>query len=240
MDNEFLSRTNLLLGAETLRRLEDARVAIFGLGGVGGWCAEALARSGIGNMMIVDFDTVQESNINRQIIALESTVGQAKVEAFSRRLKDINPQISLDERKVFYSEQNASEFELEKFDYVIDAIDSLDSKVALIRHVLSLEGVKLYSSMGAALKKDIFAISASNFKKVQGDGLARALRQRFKKSGGIPEKPFTCVWSAEKLQNQVAQEGGRGKRAMGSIMHITAAFGLALANLVINDMASRV
>ena len=230
------SRVELLVGAQTAKAIADARVAIFGLGGVGGWCAEALARSGVRRMMLVDFDRVAASNINRQIMATHATIGLPKIEILAARLRDINPDIELDIRQEFYCADNANNFHLENFDYVIDAIDSIDSKIALIRHALSIASVTLFASMGAARKMDPFAVRADDFRKVAGDALARAIRQRFRKTGGIPERRFKCVWSPEMRENMATPAE---PRANGTIAHVTAIFGLALASLVISDLENR-
>ncbi|MCR5753057.1 MAG: ThiF family adenylyltransferase [Kiritimatiellae bacterium] len=230
---EALGRLGLLVGERVLDALASVKVAVFGVGGVGGWCAESLARSGVGRLMLVDFDDVCASNLNRQIMATSATIGQPKVEALARRLGEIAPFSAIDARRARYSAETADSFALEEFDYVIDAIDSLDAKAALIRHALSLPGTTLFSSMGAALKMDSLQIRATDFRKVEGDGLARALRTRLRKSGGIPERRFTCVWSPERRENKGECSEGR---ANGSAVHVTAAFGLALAGLVVADV----
>ncbi len=226
--------------------LSAARVAIFGLGGVGGWCAESLARSGIGRLLLVDSDHVTETNINRQVMATTRTVGQIKVDALANRLREINPFVELETRAEVYDASTAGTFCLADYDYVIDAIDSLSEKAALIRHALSIPSVTLFASMGAALKMDPFQIRASTFNQVEGDGLARALRRKFKETGGLPKRKFTCVWSPEHLENRgtVAEpEVGdtwsvRKARVNGTVAHTTAAFGFALAGLVIRDLAN--
>ncbi len=236
---DAFSRLALLVGGDVVAALRGARVAVFGLGGVGGWCAEALARSCVGRIMLVDFDRVAPSNVNRQIMATSRTVGAFKVDVLAERLREINPAIVLDVRREFYGEENAASFRLQDFDYAIDAIDSLDSKVALVRHALSIPSLTLFSSMGAARKMDPFAIRADDFRKVAGDALARALRQRFRKSGGIPERRFTCVWSPETRQNRTSPDVAAEPRANGTVAHVTAAFGLALAGLVVADVERR-
>lgn len=235
-----------MLGAQTLNKLKATKVALFGLGGVGSWCAESLVRSGVGELLLVDSDRVSITNVNRQLMATTKTVGEIKVEALAERLKEINPEVKLEIRPEIYNEASAASFELEKYDYVIDAIDSLSEKAALIRHALSIPSVKLFASMGAALKMDPFLIRASEFRKIEGDGLARALRQKFKKTGGYPKRKFTCVWSPEHLENlgEAAQpdEGdtwsGKKARLNGTIAHTTAIFGFALAGLVVQDLAA--
>lgn len=236
-NDSIFRRTELLLGAAALEALARARVAVFGLGGVGGWCAEALVRSGVRRLMLVDSDVVCPTNVNRQPMATTRTVGQAKVEALAARLREINPGVELDLRPHVYDAATAAGFDLSRQDYVIDAIDSLDSKARLIRHALSEPGTTLFSSMGAALKTDPFQIRRSAFRRVEGDGLARALRQRFRRTGGIPARPFTCVWSPERREN--LGPAAPGARVNGSIVHVTAIFGFALAGLVVADVERR-
>ena len=231
-----------MLGTAALEALARTKVAVFGLGGVGGWCAEALVRSGVGRLMLVDSDKVAESNVNRQVMATTATVGEVKVEVLAKRLREINPLVELDVRARRYTEDTAGEFALEEYDYVVDAIDSLDCKAALIRHALSIPSATLFSSMGAARKIDPFQIRATEFRKVEGDGLARALRTKFKKTGGMPSRKFTCVWSPERRENlgPEAGDGETGKRVNGTVVHTTAIFGFALAGLVVQDVERRV
>ncbi len=246
----FFARTELMLGAALMQRLAATRVALFGTGGVGSWCAEALARTGVGKLMLVDSDCVAASNINRQLMATTETIGEPKVEVLARRLKAINPALELDIRRVVYDATTADSFNLEGYDYVMDAIDSLTEKAALIRHALSIPTVTLFASMGAALKMDPAQIRTSRFRKVEGDGLARALRQKFRKTGGIPARDFLCVWSPEQrtnrgtFQEEAASIGeqdwnARKARINGTVAHTTAIFGLTLASLVIRDLEAK-
>ena len=236
-NSEVLQRAELLLGADVLDAVKNARVAVFGVGGVGSWCVEALVRTGVRRLMLVDSDRVCESNINRQMMATTRTVGRAKVEAIAERLREINPAVELELRDQFYDATTADSFDLAQWDFVVDAIDSLDSKVLLIRRALAVPTVTLFSSMGAARKLDPFQIRRDNFKKVSGDGLARALRRKFRETGGIPERPFVCVWSPEQRDNIGEAEPVNGKRPNGTVMHVTASFGLALASLVLEKFA---
>ena len=240
----IFKRTELMLGTNVLDAIKSTRVAIFGLGGVGSWCAESLARSGVGKLLLVDSDRVGVTNVNRQLMATTKTLDRVKVDVLAQRLKDINPEIELDVRPQIYDETTAESFDLENYDYVIDAIDSLSCKAALIRHALSIQTVTLFASMGAALKMDPFQIQRSEFRKIEGDGLARALRQKFKKTGGFPLRKFVCVWSPERRENQgdalqpdAGDTWGEQKaRINGTVAHTTAIFGFALAGLVIEDI----
>ena len=208
LDGTFFDRLGLLMGAEAVDAFKRLRVAVFGVGGVGGWCAESLVRSGVGHLMIVDSGRVCATNVNRQVMATSRTVGQMKVEVLRDRLLEINPAAG-------------------SFDYVVDAIDSMRAKAHLINAVTRMERPTLVSSLGAARKTDPFRIRQSEFWKVKGDGLARALRRRFRQLGEFPAKKFTCVWSDE-LPAPLG-EGG----ALGSAVHVTAMFGFALAGLVL-------
>ena len=228
----IFGRAALLLGNEAMERLVRKRVIIFGIGGVGSWCAECLVRTGIGQLTIVDFDCVDVTNVNRQLMATTETVGQVKVEALRQRLLTINPEAEITALQKTFTEETAREFGLDTYDYIIDAIDSLKDKARLIELACQTKA-RLYSSMGAALKLDPTRIQVAEFWKVKGDPLARALRNRFKKEQRMPKRKFKCVFSDELVRPQ----GGEGK---GSLMHITASFGLTLAGLVIQDAINRV
>lgn len=234
-DAAFFGRAGLILGEDAMSRLASARVAVFGLGGVGGWCAEALARTGVGTLMLVDRDCVEASNVNRQVMATSRTVGRPKAVALAERVAEINPSAAIEPRVEAYTEATAASFGLERFDCVIDAIDSLDDKIALVRHALSIPSVTLFSSMGAAFRMDPLQVRATAFRRVEGDGLARAMRRRFRETGGIPERDFTCVWSAERRREGASGEG----RAFGSLAPVTGTFGFTLASLVISSAVSQ-
>lgn len=225
---EIFQRAELLLGAEAMARLSEKRVILFGVGGVGSWCAEALVRTGLKHLTIVDFDCVDVTNVNRQLMATTKTVGQVKVEALKERLLAINPDAEVTALQQTFTEASAETFRLDGYDYIIDAIDSLKDKALLIELACQTKA-KFFSSMGAALKMDPTRIQVAEFWKVKGDPLARALRNRFKKQQRFPKRKFQCVFSDEFCQPQ----GGEGK---GSIVHITAIFGMTLAGLVIQDV----
>lgn len=264
IEQAIFRRTELLLGDETTEYLAAVKVIIFGVGGVGSWCAESLVRTGIRHLTIVDSDRVCITNINRQLMATIRTVGKVKVEALRERLLTINPKAEIQAIQQIYSEETTQEFRLEEYDYVIDAIDSLKDKALLILNACEAK-TKFFSSMGAALKLDPTRIQVAEFWKVKGDPLARALRQRFKKNKKMPKRRFLCVFSDELLQNQgvnrscgteqcmcpKAQEGP-GKAELlnhewcsskaqinGSLAHITAIFGFTLAGLVVKDAVGK-
>jgi tRNA A37 threonylcarbamoyladenosine dehydratase len=236
MDSAIFRRNELLLGGETMERIAQKRVIIFGVGGVGSWCAESLVRSGISRLTIVDSDCVSVTNINRQLMATTKTVGQVKVDALKERLLSINPKAEITALQQVFSEETAESFQLDTYDYIIDAIDSLKDKATLIL-LACQQHAKLFSSMGAALKLDPTRIKVTEFWKVKGDPLARALRNRFKKDKTFPKRKFLCIYSDELLKNQMPVDPE--DRGNGSIVHITAIFGLMLAGLVIQDITNQ-
>lgn len=230
--SQIFSRTELLIGEPRLARIASARVILFGVGGVGSWCAETLVRSGIQYLTIVDGDVVVPSNINRQLPATTATIGKYKVDVLRERLLSINPDADISAVVDRYNADTAESFGLDEYDYIIDAIDSLTDKALLTNNATRIEGVKLFSSMGAARKLDPTKIRVAEFHKVQGDPLARALRQKFKHIGMFPERKFLCVYSDEVLPNAYESPDG----ANGTVAHITAIFGHMLAALVINNI----
>jgi tRNA A37 threonylcarbamoyladenosine dehydratase len=225
--DERYGRSAALLGKEAMERLAKARVLIVGVGGVGGWCAEALARTGVGHITLRDDDTVAKSNLNRQCPAVEATLGRVKVEAMRERILSINPQVEViaDNRRYL---PDADFKELRNYDAVVDAIDSVDCKAALILNAFDA-GVGVISSMGAAFRLDPTRVRISRFDKVVGDGLAKALRGRFRKLGKFPGK-FDCVWSEE-----MPMAAALGEK--GSLMQVTATFGMCLASALIRMVA---
>ena len=241
IDSAIFRRSELLLGSEAMDRIAQKRVIIFGVGGVGSWCAESLVRSGIRHLTIVDSDRVCITNINRQLMATTKTVGQVKVEALKERLLTINPSAEITALQQIFSEESAPNFHLEDYDYIIDAIDSLKDKAALILLACKTKA-KLFSSMGAALKLDPTRIKVTEFWKVQGDPLARALRKKFKHVGQYPEKKFQVVYSDELLENRGCPPDDdevpstfNKPQINGTLAHITAIFGFMLAGLVVQD-----
>ena len=254
MTNEkaIFSRTELLMGEEAMERIGNVRVIIFGVGGVGSWCAESLVRSGIRHLTIVDSDSVCVTNVNRQLMATTKTVGQVKVDVLRERLLSINPMADITALQKVFSQETAEEFDLYSYDYIIDAIDSLKDKALLI--LMATNTItpsrnntipKLFSSMGAALRMDPTRIRVTEFWKIQGDPLARALRNKFKRAKRFPAKKFQCVFSDELLTNKGVDDGSESLlfnkvQVNGSIAHITAIFGFTLAGLVIKSVDCRV
>ena len=226
MDPDF-SRSEALLGAEAMAVLASARILIVGVGGVGSWCAEALVRTGVGSLTLVDDDVVAPSNVNRQCPATAETTGRQKVDAMRERLLAINPSCEIVAIPARYPEGLGEGVSLDGFSCVVDAIDSVDSKASLILSATEA-GVPLVSSMGAALRLDPTKVAVRRFDSVDGDGLARALRRRFKKLGRFPPVPFRCVCSLESPRSVVPAVDGSAA-IKGSVMPVTCAFGMALA-----------
>lgn len=232
MTSGIFHRTELLLGSEMMQVISAKRVIIFGVGGVGSWCAESLVRSGIGNLTIVDFDSVTVTNINRQLMATSRTVGEVKVDVLKARLLEINPSAHIEARQETYTDDTAEAFHLEQYDYVIDCIDSLKDKVSLLLTATKYPAT-VFSSMGAALKMDPTQIKVAEFWKVRGCPLGAALRKRMKRSGQKPAKKVLCVYSEELLpQDRSTPEA----QANGSMVHVTAIFGFTLAGLVMQHI----
>jgi len=233
IESGTFQRTELIAGPAMMRRLADVRALVVGVGGVGSWCVEALVRTGVGHITIVDRDRVACSNINRQLPATTSTVGRPKVDVLGERMLDINPGLDLTTVFDFYSPENAGCYELDSYDYVVDAIDSRDCKAELILQATASRA-RLVSSMGAARKLRASQIATAEFWKVQGCPLARSLRQYFKKTGRFPSCKFKCVYSPERLPQPIVSPDG----ANGTFAHTTAIFGLTLAGLIVEDIYS--
>ena len=236
MGAEFF-RTEMLLGKAAMERLRNARVAVFGLGGVGGYVVEALARGGIGALELIDSDTIGESNLNRQILALRSTLGLPKTEAARRRVLDINPQAKVVTREVFYNADTADSFDLGACDYIVDAIDTVSSKLLLIERSIAA-GTPIISSMGTGNKLDPAAFRVEDLAKTSMDPLARVMRRELGKRG---IKHLMVVWSPEEAltpQGWEAEAEALGKRQIpGSVSFVPGAAGLILAGEVLRHIA---
>jgi len=232
------ARTERLLGADGLQKLSNARVILLGVGGVGGWCAEALVRSGLGHLTLVDPDLVDMTNINRQLPATTRTVGLPKVEVLKERLLEINPLCDITALQARY--EKGADFGLASYDCIIDAIDSLTDKANLILEASACPGA-FFSSMGAACKMDPTKVRVAEFFQVRGCPLGAALRKRLRKNGTLPAKPFLCVYDEEVLPNLgPEQDPGPGKAiANGTLAPITGIFGFTLAGLVIQHIVGR-
>jgi tRNA A37 threonylcarbamoyladenosine dehydratase len=255
-------RTLMVIGDNALERLSKTRVIIFGVGGVGSWCAESLIRSGLADLTMVDSDIICATNLNRQIQTTSKNIGAIKVEELGKRLLEINPSANIVSLHTAYEERTCRQFDLGSYDYVIDAIDSLQNKVLLIEQSQA-SAATFFSSMGAAAKTDPAKIKIDLFSRTRNCPLARNVRQRLRKKN--VSKDFLCVYSEEipldpasetvcgpsdcpsgldrenfRAEHDEAPAGWRGtkKRVNGSLVHITGIFGFMLSGLIINDIIS--
>lgn len=236
-EENWNDRTLRLLGREAADKLRDASVLVVGVGGVGGYAAEMLARTGVGHLTLIDADAVAESNINRQLIATHSTVGESKVVLFAERFHDINPEAEINVIMNFLTADNLmTVFEKNRFDYVIDAIDTVSPKVALISHCL-LKGIPIISSMGAGGRLDPTKIGYFDLWDTREDGLARAVRQKLKAAS--LRRPLKVVASTEKPSSRslVEVESLNKRTSYGTVASIPAIFGIFLANHVIRKIS---
>ena len=248
MLNQF-SRTQLLLGADNMERLANAKVAVFGIGGVGGYVVEALARSGVGSFVIVDDDKVCLTNINRQIIATRKTVGKYKVDVMTERILEINPDAKVEARKCFYLPENAYEFDFSEYDYVVDAVDTVTAKIALVMKAKEMN-IPIISSMGAGNKLDASKFEVADIYKTSVCPLAKVMRRELKKRG---VKKLKVVYSKEEpikpvedmaiscRSNCICPPGAKHKcterRAIpGSVAFVPSVVGLIIAGEVVKDL----
>lgn len=230
---EQFIRTEMLLGKAALKKLQASRVAVFGVGGVGGYVVEALARSGVGTLDIVDNDVVSESNINRQIIALHSTVGKLKTEVMKERILDINPNARVYAHNVFFLPETASAFDFSQYDYVVDAIDTVSGKIAIIENAKA-SGKPVISAMGAGNKLDPTAFAVADIEKTSVCPLARVMRRELKKRG---IRGVKTVYSTEESKTaEGAETGENGKPIPASIAFAPSVMGLIIASEVIKDL----
>ena len=238
MEGPF-SRTERLIGAAALEKLKKARVAVFGIGGVGGAATEALARAGVGHFLLVDKDVVDVTNLNRQIIATMETIGRPKTEVMKERILSVNPEAEVETRQCFYLPENAEEFDLASFDYVVDAVDTVTAKLMLIE-AAKKAGVPVISAMGAGNKLDPSAFRVSDLYQTSVDPLAKVMRRECRKRG-IDSLPV--VWSTEEpvaLENAPDPENAAAplrKDTPASISFVPSAAGLVLAGKVVRDLA---
>lgn len=227
---DIFSRTEMLLGPEAMQHLAKCRVIVFGVGGVGGYVVEVLARSGVGAIDVVDNDMIAASNVNRQIIALTSNIGQPKVEVVRKRILAINPSCHVTTHQMFYLPGNANELDLSAYDYVVDCIDTVAAKMELIRQCKRL-GVPIICSMGAANKLNPTEVKVADIAHTRMDPLAKTLRKRLRREG---INHFKCVYSPE--VPRVPPTAADGNRIPASVAWVPAAFGLALGGEVIADL----
>ncbi len=229
---EIFSRTEMLFGKENIEKLKNKKVIVFGIGGVGGYVCEALVRTGVGKIDLVDNDTVSESNINRQIIALHSTVGRYKTEVMKERMLDINPNVEVNVYNTFYTPETSSLFDFSKYDYIIDAIDTVSGKIELVLQAQNA-GTNIISSMGAGNKINPCAFKVADIYKTSVCPLARVMRTELKKRG---VKKLKVVYSEEIPSNQVNKEEVKGKYIPASCAFIPSVAGLIIASEVIKDL----
>lgn len=232
MEESQFSRTELLLGEKSVEKLAKKRIAVFGVGGVGGFVCEGLVRAGIGEIDIIDKDTVSVSNLNRQLIALHSTVGQNKVDVLEKRLKDINPKLILRKYKCFFLPETSDNFDFKQYNYVVDAIDTVTGKIEL---VLKAEeaGVPIISAMGAGNKLDPTAFQMADIYKTSVCPLARVMRRELKKRG---IEKLKVVYSKEEPVKPVFAEGE--ETVPGSVSFVPSVMGLIIAGEIVKELLS--
>ncbi len=237
MPNQF-TRTEMLLGSEAVHKLKQCRIAVFGIGGVGGYTVEALARSGVGTLDLIDNDTVSLTNINRQIIALHSTVGMNKTEAAKKRLLDINPNIKINTYNTFFTPENSGEFNFSQYDYIVDAIDTVSGKIELAVQA-DKANVPIISSMGAGNKLDPTRFEVSDIYKTSVCPLARVMRRELKKRN---IRKLKVVYSKEEALSpkcESDEDSGMKRQTPASIAYVPSVVGLIIAGEVINDITSQ-
>ncbi len=265
IEKAIYNRTELLLGDDVMQVLSGTKVIIFGVGGVGSWCAEGLVRSGVTHLTIVDSDRVCITNVNRQLMATTKTVGQVKVEALKSHLLEINPKAEIEAVQAIYCEDTADQFDLDSYDYVVDAVDSLKDKVHLILHATASKA-KFFCSLGAALKTDPLKIKVAEFWNVRGCPLGAALRKKMRRAETFPAKKFLCVYDDEVLPNRghchtcgtekcmcPKAKNGPGDPDLlnhewcsskaqinGTTVHVTAIFGMTISGMIIDDIYHKV
>lgn len=230
MDDKRFDRTELLIGSEAMARLRSAKVAIFGIGGVGGHATEVMARSGVGTITLFDGDVVSITNINRQIIATTSTIGRPKVEVMAERIADINPACSVQANSIFYNAENAECIDLKGYDYVVDCIDDINAKVELIRRCTTM-GVNIISCMGAAFKMNPMAFRVADLAETCMDPIAKLLRKRLRPLG---IEHVRVVYS-EEVPHQHDETAGRHTPASNAF--VPAAAGLLIGSEVVKSIA---
>ena len=233
MNNKFL-RAEMLLGSDAMRKLQSSHVAVFGLGGVGSWCAEALARSGIGTLTLIDEDTVSETNINRQLIATSSTVGMDKSEAMARRIRDISPETVVNPMRARYEAAHREDFFTTDYDYIVDAIDLVACKVDLIKTARD-RNIPIISALGTGNKADASQLEISDISKTYGCALARVVRKELRKIG---IEHHAVVYSPEEpLEPEQKEAPPPGRRSVpGSLVWVPASAGMLLAQHVVLEL----
>ncbi len=241
MENQFV-RTEMLLGEDAIKTLSKKRVAIFGVGGVGGYVCEALVRAGIGEFDICDDDVVAKSNLNRQIIALHSTIGQSKVDVMKARMLDINPDVKVNVHKCFFLPENSGDFPFDSYDYVIDAVDTVTAKIEIIMKAKEA-GVSVISSMGTGNKLNPAMLCVTDITKTKIDPLAKVMRRELKKRGVhklkvvySEEQPLKPQVSGENQDNSGALDAHPRRSTPGSVSFVPPVAGMIIASEVVKDI----
>lgn len=242
---QIFQRTAMLLGQEGMKKLADARIAVFGIGGVGGYAVEALVRSGVGALDIVDKDTVDITNLNRQIIATRSSIGRYKVDVMKERIQDINPECRVREYKCFYLPETKDEFDFSNYDYVVDAVDTVTAKLQLVEQAKEA-GVQIISCMGAGNKLDPTKFEVADIYETSICPLAKVMRRELKKRGIAKlkvvyskeeiQKPNSCLMGEDSDNTGNKEENGRRKATPGSTAFVPSVAGLIIASEVITDL----
>lgn len=235
---ELFVRTEMLFGEEAMKKFASSRIAVFGIGGVGGHAAEALVRSGIGNIELIDADTVCQSNINRQLFATTKNIGRLKTEAAKERLLEINPEINITVKSIFYLPENADEFDFTQYDYIIDAVDTVAAKLSLAQKA-QLAGTPIISSMGAGNKLDPTLFEVADIYKTSVCPLAKVMRTECRKRG---IKKLKCVYSKEipmKPKEVFSEEKSTRRQTPGSVAFVPSVAGLIIAGEVLKDLAKQ-
>ena len=235
MSDRRFARTEMLVGSAALARLAGASVAVFGIGGVGSYAAEALARAGVGRLTLVDHDVIDVTNINRQIHALTETVGAAKTKTMARRIHSINPACVVREIRAFYQPEAAEQFFLEPYDYVLDAVDTVTAKIDLAVQCHQ-RGIPMIASMGAANKLDPTLFEVMDIYRTKGDPLARILRKKLKEKG-IPHLKVVCSRERPRTPEAGEETPAAGRRTVpASISFVPSVAGLMMAGAVVRDL----
>ena len=232
---EEFSRTAYIYGEDAIDKLKKSRVAVFGVGGVGGYICEALCRAGVGSIDIFDRDSVSVSNINRQIIALHSTVGRAKVDVMKERMLDINPDCNITAHNVFYLPENADEFDLSNYDYIADAVDTVAAKLEIAERAYNL-GIPVISAMGAGNKTDPTRFEVADIADTTVCPLARVMRRELKARG---IKKYKVVYSKEEPIKSGVVDSESGKAIPGSLSFVPSVVGLIMAGEIVNDLVKK-
>lgn len=243
--NDQFSRSALLLGADAMKQLLNAKVALFGVGGVGGYCAEALARAGVGTIHLYDDDTISESNLNRQLVALHSTLGSGKAQTMAARIRDINPNCRVETFPLFYLPQNADSVDLSQYDYVADCIDTVTAKLELISRCKA-QGLNVISALGTGNRMDPTAVICTDISKTRDCPLARVMRKELRHRGinhleviCSTEQPLTPLQTAQAETPETDTRPGSTARrdTPGSLPFVPAAAGLAMASVIVRRLA---